>query len=266
MATTGVPGSAGVHGRLWGTRARDWADLQEGHHRPDYEAVMARLRVGDGMSLCDLGCASGIAAEVAARRGARVAGLDAAEPLIAIARTRVPSGDFRVGEMEELPFPDATFDVVTGFCSFNYAARPYVALAEARRIAKPGGSVVMTTWGNPDATGMGTLIHALTPLLPPRPPGAMPIFALSDEHALRAVVQSAGLTPRDVEVVGHEWFYPDLATAVRAFASSGRAVRAIETSGEAAVNELHASALAPFRGDDGAYRIDGATIRLVASA
>jgi hypothetical protein len=94
----------------------------------------------------------------------------------------------------------------------------------------------------------------------------MPIFALSDENALRAVVQSAGLTPRDVEVVVHEWFYPDLATAVRAFASSGRAVRAIETSGEAAVNDLHASALAPFRGGDGAYRIDGATIRLVASA
>lgn len=38
--------------------------------------------------------------------------------------------------MEELPFADGVFDVVTGFSVFSYAARPIVALKEARRIAK----------------------------------------------------------------------------------------------------------------------------------
>ena len=80
---------------------------------------------------------------MAAQRGARVSGLDAADALIEIARARVPSANFHVGEMEALPFGDCTFDVVTGFHAFNYAARPVVALAEARRVAKRDGRIVM---------------------------------------------------------------------------------------------------------------------------
>ena len=62
-----------------------------------------------------------------------VSGLEAAENLLAIARTRVPTGDFRTGELQELPFADGTFDVVAGFNSFQYAASPGAALAEAPR-------------------------------------------------------------------------------------------------------------------------------------
>lgn len=200
------------------------------------------------------------------QRGARVSGLDAAENLIEIARERVPSGDFRVGEMEELPFPGGTFDFVTGFRSFNYATRPIVALAEARRVAKPGGRIVMTTWGKPETMEFASLITALTPLLPPRPPGAPEIFALSDEGALRSLVESAGLKPLEVNHTDEAWLYPDLATALRGLASSGRAVRAIECTSEDAVNEAHAKALAPLRRDDGTYRISVSTICLVARA
>src|SRR6185295_10649255 len=84
-------------------------------------------------------------------RGARVSGLDASAPLVAIARARVPAGDFRVGEMEELPFPARAFDAVLGFNSFQYAARPEHALAEARRVARPGAPIVVATWGRPDS-------------------------------------------------------------------------------------------------------------------
>jgi ubiquinone/menaquinone biosynthesis C-methylase UbiE len=53
--------------------------------------------------------------------------------MLAIARTRVPDGDFHVGELESLPFPDGTFDLVTGFNAFQYAANPVAALADARK-------------------------------------------------------------------------------------------------------------------------------------
>src|SRR4029434_1447015 len=149
MSTTQQTGSAGVHGRLWGARARDWASIQEVRSRANYEVFFGRLGLADGAAYCDVGCGSGSAARIASQRGARVWGLDAAEKLIEITRERVLSGDFRVGEMEELPFPDGMFDFVTGFRSFNYATRPIVALAEAKRVAKPGGRVVMTTWRNP---------------------------------------------------------------------------------------------------------------------
>jgi ubiquinone/menaquinone biosynthesis C-methylase UbiE len=265
MPAIETPGTAALHGRLWGARAQDWADIQEAQCRADYEAIFARLGLTNGALYCDVGCGSGFAALLASQRGARVWGLDAAKNLIEIARARVPSGDFRVGEMEELPFPDAMFDLVTGFRSFNYAARPVAALAEARRIAKPDGRIVMTTWAKPERMGVASLITALTPLLPPRPPGAPGIFALSDEGALQALAKAAGLKPLEVEHTACTWSYPNLATALRGFASSGRAVRAIECTSEEAVNEAHSAALAPFRCGDGSYRIGASFLWLVAT-
>jgi ubiquinone/menaquinone biosynthesis C-methylase UbiE len=44
--------------------------------------------------------------------------------------------------MEELPFADGTFDVVTGFNSFQYASSPVAAVKEAKRVARKGGYVV----------------------------------------------------------------------------------------------------------------------------
>ena len=48
---------------------------------------------------------------------------------------------------------------------------------------------------------VAALIDALTPLLPPRPPGSLGIYALSDEGALRALAESAGLEPLSVDYV-----------------------------------------------------------------
>jgi 2-polyprenyl-3-methyl-5-hydroxy-6-metoxy-1,4-benzoquinol methylase len=102
MSTTQELRSAAVPGRLWGARARDWANIQEGRSRTDYEVVFERLGLSTGVAYCDVGCGEGSAVLIASQRGARVSGLDAAENLIEIPRERVPSGDFRVGEMEEL--------------------------------------------------------------------------------------------------------------------------------------------------------------------
>jgi SAM-dependent methyltransferase len=264
MTTIDPPGSAAVHGQEWGGRARDWAEIQEWRSEREYETVFERMRVGSATRYCDVGCASGVAALLASRRGARVSGLDAADRLIEIACARLPSGDFRVGEMEELPFEDRTFDLVTGFHSFNYETRPHVALAEARRIAKPDGRIVMTTWGRVETMGVAALINALTPLLPSRPPSAPGIYALSEEAPLRALAESAGLEPLSVDYIDCTWSYPDIATALRAWASSGRAVRTIELTSEAAVNAAHAAALAPFLQSDGTYQIDASLICLIA--
>jgi SAM-dependent methyltransferase len=72
--------------------------------------------------LLDVGCGTGGAAFLAAGHGARVAGLDASLDSVEVARERVPTGDFRVGDMESLPWPDGSFDVVTGSNSFQFGA------------------------------------------------------------------------------------------------------------------------------------------------
>jgi SAM-dependent methyltransferase len=250
------PLSSPVNGRLWGARAREWADFQEGQARPVYEAALERTGVGPGTHYLDVGCGAGSAVRLATARGARVSGIDAAEAMIAIAREDTPGGDFRVGDLEALPFADAAFDVVTGFNAFQYAANPTVALREAGRVTRSGGAIVVMTWGPPEGMQAASLVRALGPLLPPPPPGAPGPFALSDEATLRAFVADSGLTPVEVFDVACRWTYPDEATAVRALKSAGVATRAMEHSGEAAVTEAHRAALAPFRQPDGRYLID----------
>ena len=260
MSGAPQPRTLEAHGRLWGAQARDWADFMEGTCRPVFEAALDRTGVGPGTRYLDVGCGTGMAADMAAARGADVSGLDAAEGMLSIARERVANGDFRRGDLEDLPFADDTFDVVTGFNAFQYAGNPVAALREASRVAKRDGRVVVATFGNPDGMGAATLITALAPLLPPRPPGTPGPFALSDENALRSFAANAGLEPIDVFDVDSPWMYPDEATALRGLNSSGVATRAMENSSEAAVSDAHRQALTPFRLADGSFCI-GASFR-----
>jgi SAM-dependent methyltransferase len=247
-------GTAIVQGQLWGERARDWAEVQEGMFACLFQAVLQKIDVGEGMSLLDIGCGSGAFCEMAAKRGARVSGLDAAEPLLAIARERVPEGDFRRGEMEELPFAKGTFDVVTGFNSFQYAASPVNALKEARRAARRGGSLIIGVWGKPEDSDAKAYFAAIGSLLPPPPPGTPGPFALSMDGALEALVAQAGMNPGEVHDVDCLWEYPDDQTLLRGLLSAGPGVRAIQHAGEAAVRQAVLKSLAPHKIATGEYK------------
>jgi SAM-dependent methyltransferase len=168
-----TPKTSEEHGRLWGERARDWADFQEATVRPVFEAVLQRTRVGPTTRYLDAGCGSGMAAEMAAARGAEVSGIDAAEAMLEIARSRVPAGDFRRGDLEALPYADASFDVVTGFNSLQYAGNPVAALSEAGRVAKRARSVQHHGFGKEHVARGEALIEL-------RAPGGLRMFA---EHA-----------------------------------------------------------------------------------
>ncbi len=260
------PQTAEANSRLWGARAHDWANIQEGTVLPVYTAVYDRIGLTAGAAHLDAGCGAGMAAQIATERGACVSGLDAAENLLAIARTRVPNGEFHLGELENLPFSDNSFDLVTGFNSFQYAGNPGVALAEAKRVARQGADVVIMTWGDPEGMEAATLIAAIKPLLPAPPPGTPGPFALSNEDALREFAASADLSPVEVFDVNSPWHYPDAATALRGIKSGGAGIRAIEHAGEAAVDSAYSKAIEPFRQADGTCLIDATFRCLVARA
>ena len=187
-------------------------------------------------------------------------GVDAAEPLVELARKRTPEGDFRSADLEALPFLDHTFDLVTGFNAFQYAGNPMRAVAEAGRVARPGGMVAIMVWGEPADMPMAAVITALAKLMPPPPPGSGGPFALSDGDALRRLARQAGLSPVDLLDVVAPITYPDLLTALRGLNSSGVAARVMALVGEEAVSRAHAEALAPFQKRDGSIEI-GATFR-----
>ena len=254
------PRTSDVNAPLWGGRARDWAELQEGQCRPVYLAAYDRLQLGAGWTHLEVGCGAGMAAQLSAGRGASVRGLDASPALLNIAQERVPSAEFLEGDLEALPYADDSFDLVTGFNSFQYAGNPAVALGEARRVARPGGQVFIMTWGEPEGMEAASLLRALGPLMPPPPPGAPGPFALSDEAALRAFAGGAGLEPLEVFDVPSPWHYADLSAALRGQLSSGVAARAVAHSGEEAVQAAISRAMEPFRQPDGSYTI-GASYR-----
>src|SRR5581483_5478704 len=81
-------GSAQAQAALWGARARDWAEIQEGAVRPLFETVLHALDVRPGTALLDVGCGAGQACALAAELGATVTGFDATPELLAIARER----------------------------------------------------------------------------------------------------------------------------------------------------------------------------------
>lgn len=245
-------GTAGVQGQIWGTRARDWAEVQEGVAIPLYETILRKTEISERTSVLDIGCGSGIFCEMAAKLGAKVSGIDAAESLLAIANERVTDGDFRVGEMEGLPYADETFDVVTGFSSFQFATNPVNALREARRVSRTG-TVVIAVFGKPEENESTAYIAAMGSLLPPPPPNAPGPLALSADGALEAIARNAGMSPGIVETVECPWDYPDEKTALRGLLSSGPAIRAIQNKGEAAVRDAVLKAIAPFKTNSGGY-------------
>lgn len=109
-----------------------------------------RLQVPPGAALLDVACGSGQLALVAARRGARVTGVDIASNLIGAARDRVLGLDldarFDEGDAEALPYADASFDVVTSLYGAMFAPRPDLVAAELVRVCRPGGTIAMGNW------------------------------------------------------------------------------------------------------------------------
>jgi hypothetical protein len=89
---------------------------------------------------------------LAAKLGAQVSGLDATEPLLTIARERVPQDDFRTGEMEGLPYSNQTFDVVTGLNSFQFAASLGMCLFVQRLTLKHKSSFGDCRFSSSDVT------------------------------------------------------------------------------------------------------------------
>ena len=135
-------GSAPTMAAMWGERARDWAEVMEGPSGwgiPVYEEILERVPIDGSTRLLDVGCGAGRFCRIARDRGATVAGLDATSEFIEIAAEQTPDGEFAVGEMEHLPWPDNSFEVVTGFHSFFLAADMVAALRRRDESRAPAG-------------------------------------------------------------------------------------------------------------------------------
>jgi SAM-dependent methyltransferase len=246
-------GTGQVQGRLWGSRAEDWSEANEPAWDPVFELVLRQTGVTSGTRLLDVGCGAGRALSIADSIGAQISGLDASERLAAVARRKLPAARIEVGEMEELPFEDDAFDVVTGINAFQFAGDVVRALSEARRVCRTGGTVMMLVWGRREDCELITVtMPALFALLPSASPPDKPAPVLSEPGVIEELMDRAGLTPTGSGEFGAPLAFPDAETAVRAILSAGPSARAIDLVGEETVAGAVAGTLGPVTRPGGA--------------
>ncbi len=218
----------------WGRRAVDFAALLEPAACREYVAMHQHLGVGHGDQLLDIACGSGLAMELATIRGAAVAGIDASPRLIAVARDRVPDADVRIGDMAALPWEDATFDVVTSFRGLW--ATTQEALAEARRVLRPGGRISLTTWGHvkvsPGAWALSPFLLAADDKIAPQ----AQMVTLGRPLVGESVLAEAGFVDVRRHRVPFVWEFADPEAFARALASTGPGYESIQHVGE---DEFH---------------------------
>jgi SAM-dependent methyltransferase len=234
----------------WGRRPRDWAELAEPSNQPLFERVLSELGVSPGTRLLDIACGSGYAAHMAAGLGATVTGLDITPELLEIAAERIPLGRFVLAGMDALPFPEASFDVVTAFSALQFADDPETAVRRAFAVLRPGGLIGVAGFAEPERNESTALHLALEPL---RRAGAhrhLP-YALAAPGGLEQLLAAAGFDHTRGGEVALSWSHPDVDSAVRAVLASGGGAMAIEGGGEAAARAALEQAVRPFMAADG---------------
>lgn len=239
-------GSATVQGQLWGTGPHDWAEAIEPMMRPVHLATLTALAPLSGLSLLDAGCGAGLALQLAAEQGARVSGLDASAALLDVARGRMPDVDLRVGDIEELPYDDATFDVVTAYNSIQYAFDPKTAVAELARVARPGGRVAIEVWGQAARCETEVFFAQLRELATP-PPGTAAPLAVSEPGVVEGLLTVAGLEPYATGEADCPFIFPNLDVGWRGQCSAGPLQRVIQLVGAETVREAFDEVHARYR-------------------
>lgn len=242
-----------IQGKLWSTDPQYWSQHFEPYFLPMYRKVLPQLGITEDTRLLDAGCGSGLFSGMAIAAGAQVTGIDAAPGLLEVARQRNPHNNFMEEDLEAMPFANDSFDVVTGFNSFQYAGDFTNALLEAKRVLRTGGMLVIGIWDRPETSDATNVLKAIGSLLPPPPPGTPGPFALSEPGKIESICESLGLSVVYKRQVTCDFLYHTTGDGVKSFMGTGPAAAAMNHASRAVVEDTIANALQPFRVADDMY-------------
>jgi SAM-dependent methyltransferase len=198
---------------------KKWYSQLAFQSRQATELVVQGAALSPGMHVLDLASGSGepaLSLSAAVGPEGRVTATDLIREMLQIAEENAAARNiknivFRAVDAEQLPFPAGLFDRVT--CRFGIMFVPDIqkALAEMRRVLKPGGRVSFITWGSMEENPLFSTM--LRPFLkyvevPPPPPDAPHVFRFADENKLANLITAAGY--QDVRVTKHKinWAWP----------------------------------------------------------
>lgn len=155
--------------------------------------LVSYSRLTSNDSVLDVACGTGVVAITAARLGARVSAQDFNPILIEHARINAAMAgvelDLNESDVESLPFPDHSFDVVLSQFGHMFAPRPQVAIQEMLRVLKPGGTIAFSTW--PPDLYVGRLFSLVRNFSAPLPIGVSPSTKWGEPNFIREQLGNA---------------------------------------------------------------------------
>ena len=173
------------HRAMWATG--DYPSMVETFLLPLGPRLVEMCGIGPGMRVLDVAAGTGNASIPAAKTGADVTASDLTPELLEAGRARAQAEgvelEWAEANAEQLPFEDASFDVVMSSIGAMFAPRHQAVADELVRVCRPGGTIGMLNW-TPEGM-IGGLFRTMGPFAPPPPPGATPAPQWGSEDHVR---------------------------------------------------------------------------------
>jgi SAM-dependent methyltransferase len=210
---------------------------------------------GAETNLLDIATGPGSVAAKAASLGAVCIGVDLSPGMIALARSAHPDIDFRVAEVEHLPFADGCFDAIA--CNFGLGHFPWpeAAVAECRRTLKAGGRMAFSWWDQPDKQRIQGLFREAIAEVGVAPPPDVPAghsnLRFCDTAEFRKLLVGADLDDVRVEDHGTSYTIADVEALWRgglgSFAVTASAISCQDAATQAAIRAALERRAAAYR-------------------
>ena len=172
------------------------------------ELLAEAVDLHPGQRVLDVANGNGNASLAAARRFCDVVGIDYVPMLLDEGRERAKADglavDFREGDAEALPFPDASFDMALSTIEVMFAPNQEKAAAELLRVVRPGGKIGMANWV-PDGY-VGDLFRTMGKYVSP-PSGLKPPFRWGTEEGVRELLGD-GVSSLEIRRRSFVWRFP----------------------------------------------------------
>jgi ubiquinone/menaquinone biosynthesis C-methylase UbiE len=172
--------------------------------RTSGEALVNQLDLSKDHFVLDLGCGDGTTAIPAARKGAKVLGVDIAHNLVEAGNHRAKNEglsniEFQHGDACNLQhLPEQSFDRVVSIFGAMFAPKPHEVAKEIVRVTKPGGKIVMGNWIPGDPTLVAQILKISSTYTPPPPDGFVsPMLWGVESHVIERF-GNAGVSQKNI--------------------------------------------------------------------